>query len=150
VLSSIVLAASGISVASLWEQLPFFQMALLMIYHIATAHALWPMPIYSWILLVSGWARRAVFLWAALPIVAIAGLEAIAFRTSHFAMLVASRLIGSGPNVVQYPADMFPTNPMVHPTPFHFLTAPSLWGGLLLTAVFIALAIRMRRYRAPI
>jgi len=150
-LSSVVLAASGVSVVTLWTQLSVFQMALLMIYHIATAHALWPMPVYSWILLVSGWARRAVILWAVLPVIAIAGIEAIAFQSWHFASLVASRLIGGGAtNAVQSPDQMFPTNPMVHPTPFHFLMAPGLWGGLLVTAIFLALAIRMRRYRAPI
>ena len=150
VMSSVALLGSGISIASLWTQLPLFQMSLLMLYHIATAHTLWPAPIYSWLLLVSGWARRAVFLWAALPIVAIAGLEAIAFRTSHFAALVGSRLIGSGPSVVQYPERMFPTNPMVHPTPGHFLMSAGLWGGLLVTVAFLTLAVRLRRYRAPI
>ena len=150
VLSSAVLAANGVSVVSFWRQLSVFQMALLMIYHVATAHALWPMPLYSWILLVSGWARRAVLMWAVLPVIAIAGVEAIAFRTGHFAALIGSRLIGSGPNVVQYPDQMFPTNPMVHPTPLHFLMTPGLWGGLLVTAIFLALAIRLRRYRAPI
>jgi len=149
-MSSVALLGSGVSIVSLWTQLPLFQMGLLMIYHIATAHALWPMPVYSWILLVSGWARRAVLLWAVLPVIAIAGIEAIAFQSWHFAALVASRLIGGGASVVQYPDQMFPTNPMVHPTPFHFLAAPGLWGGLLVTAVFLALAIRMRRSRAPI
>ena len=150
VMSSVALLGSGVSIASLWTQLPLVQMSLLMLYHIATAHALWPAPVYSWLLLVSGWARRAVFLWAALPVLAIAGLEAIAFRTSHFAALVGSRLIGGGTNVVQSPDRMFPTNPMVHPMPGHFLMSLGLWGGLLLTAAFLALAVRLRRYRAPI
>jgi ABC-2 type transport system permease protein len=69
--------------------------SLLTVYHTFTAHALWPLPIYCWLLLVSGWARRATFLWAALPLVAIGGVELIVFRTRHFAGLVGSRLIGA-------------------------------------------------------
>ncbi len=30
--------------------------------------ALWYAPIYAWLLLISAWARRAAFLWAALPL----------------------------------------------------------------------------------
>ena len=70
------------------------QMSLLLLYHLLTVHALWHAPIYGWLLLVSGWARRATFLWAALPLVAIGVVEKIAFNTSHFAALVGSRLIG--------------------------------------------------------
>ena len=66
-LSSAVLLVSGQSVATLWTKLSFFRMSLLLLYHILTAHALWPAPVYCWLLLVSGWSRRATFLWAVLP-----------------------------------------------------------------------------------
>jgi ABC-2 type transport system permease protein len=49
------------------------------------ACALYYAPIYAWLLLVSGWARRAAFLWAGLPLLAIGVVEKIAFNTSHFA-----------------------------------------------------------------
>ena len=149
-MSSAVLLANGMSIATLWTQLSLLQMILLMLYHIVTAHAIWPAPIYAWILLVSGWARRAVLLWAVLPIIAISGLEAIVFRTSHFAATVGSHLIGDTPAIVAAPSEMFPTNPMVHLSPGRFLTSPGLWVGLLLTAAFIAAAVRMRRCRGPI
>jgi len=149
-MSSVVLLGSGLSVSTLWTQLPLIQMSLLMFYHIVTAHTLWPAPIYSWLILVSGWARRAVLLWAILPILAIAGLEAIAFRTWHFASLVGRRFIGDVSAVAFASRNMFPTNPMVHPTPGHFLMTAGLWGGLLVTAIFLGLAVRLRRYRAPI
>ena len=70
-LSSAVLLGSGLSVATLWTQLSFVQMSLLLLYHLLTVHALWYAPFYGWLLLVSGWARRAAFLWAALPLLAI-------------------------------------------------------------------------------
>jgi ABC-2 type transport system permease protein len=149
-LSSAVLLASGLSVATLWTKLSFLRMSGLLLYHILTAHTLWPAPIYCWLLLVSGWPRRATFLWAALPLVAIAGVEQIAFHTWHFAAIVGSRLLGAAPTVASTSADMFPTDPMTHISPAHFLGSPGLWIGLALAAVFLAAAVRLRRYREPI
>jgi len=149
-LSSVVLLASGLSVASLWAHLPVLQMSLLMLYHIWTAHALWPAPVYCWLLLVSGWARRAAFLWAALPVLAIAGVEKIAFHTARFATLVGDRLIGNTPPIGYTPRDIFPTDPMTHIMPARFLSSPSLWIGLALAAAFLAAAVRLRRYQGPI
>jgi ABC-2 type transport system permease protein len=149
-LSSIVLLANGPGVASLWARLPVVQMSLLMLYHIVTAHALWPAPVYCWLLLVSGWARRAAFLWAALPVVAIAGVEKIAFNTQHFATLVAHRLIGDSAPSGYMPQQLFPTDPMTHIMPSAFLSSPSLWIGLAIAAAFLAAAVRLRRAQGPI
>ncbi|HZR58145.1 MAG TPA: ABC transporter permease [Terriglobales bacterium] len=147
-LSSIVLLGTGGNVATLWAHLPIFRMSLLTLYHLLTAHALWPAPVYCWLLLVSGWARRATFLWAALPIIAIGGLEKIAFNSTHFVALVGSRFIGSTATIAS--TDVFPSNPMTHITPAAFLGAPGLWIGLAVAAAFLAAAIRLRRYQGPI
>jgi len=148
--SSAVLLASGQSVAMLWTNLSFLQMSLLLLYHLLTAHALWPAPVYCWLLLVSGWARRAPFVWAVLPLVAIAGVERLAFHTWHFAVLVGGRFIGDAPTVVSMGPDKFPTDPMTHITPGHFLASPGLWVGLLFSAACLAAAVRLRRDRGPI
>jgi ABC-2 type transport system permease protein len=148
-MSSAVLLANGLSVASLWGHLPILQMSLLLLYHILTAHALWPAPIYCWLLLVSGWARRAAFLWAALPVLAIAGVEAIAFHTNHFATLIGRRLGGASDPVSFTAPGGFPTDPMTHIHPGPFLLSPSLWIGLAVAALFLAAAVRIRRYREP-
>jgi ABC-2 type transport system permease protein len=148
-LSSVVLLATGGEVAALWAHLPILQMSLLTLYHLLTAHALWPAPVYCWLLLVSGWARRATFLWAALPIIAIGGLEKIAFNTTHFAALVGGRFIGNAAAITSTP-DVFPANPMTHITPIAFLSAPDLWIGLAVAAIFLAAAVRLRRYQGPI
>ena len=149
-LSSLILLVRGQSVVTLWMKLSFFRMSLLLLYHLLTAHALWPLPIYCWLLLVSGWARRATFLWAALPVVAIAGVEQIAFGTRHFAALVGSRLIGDAPSFVSTPAEVFPSGPMTHITLGSFLSSPGLWVGLVLAGVFLTAAVRLRRYQGPI
>jgi ABC-2 type transport system permease protein len=150
VLSSVILLGSGQSVAALWTKLSFFRMSLLLLYHLLTAHTLWPLPVYCWLLLVSGWARRATFLWAALPLVAIAGVEQIVFHTWHFALLVGGRLIGDSPAFASMPGDGFPSGPMTHVTAGAFLSSPGLWIGLLVSAGCLAAAVRLRRYQGPI
>ena len=47
-----------------------------------------------WLLLVSGWPRRATFLWAVLPPLALAALEYIAFHTLYLGSLLQDRLYG--------------------------------------------------------
>jgi ABC-2 type transport system permease protein len=148
-LSSVVLLASGQSVVTLWSKLSFFHMSLLLLYHLLTAHALWPAPVYGWLLLVSGWARRAALLWAVVPLVAISAIEWIVFHTSYFAQLVASRFIGGSEAGYNSP-DMFPTNPMTHLHLGNFWFSPGLWIGLLVTAGFLAAAVKLRRHRGPI
>jgi ABC-2 type transport system permease protein len=150
--SSAVLLASGLSAGVLWTQLPWFRMSFLLLYHMLTAHGLWPAPIYGYLLLVSGWARRATFLWATLPVVAIAGIEAFAFHSSHFITLVGRRFIG---DVAVHPSMprgvyIFPTNPMTHIAPATFLGSPDLWIGLAITAAFLAAAVQLRRHQGPI
>jgi len=147
-LSSSVLLGNGLSVAPLWTQLSLFPMSLMLLYHLVTVHALWHAPIYAWLLLVSGWARRAAFLWAFLPPLAICIAEKVAFNTWHFADLLLYRL-GGGAEAVALPG-RFPIDPMAHLTPGNFLGSPGLWIGLAATAAFLAAAVRVRRYRGPI
>lgn len=147
-LSTTVLVGSGLSAATLWTQLSFFQMSLMLFYHLLTVHVLWHAPIYGWLLLVSAWARRATFLWAALPPLAICVVEKIAFNTSHFAIMLGHRLTG-GPEAVPFPG-RFPIDPGMQVTPWNFLSSPGLWIGLVFTAIFLIAAAQLRRYRGPI
>jgi len=140
---------SGLSVATLSTHLSLFPMSLMLLYHLLTVHALWYAPIYGWLLLVSGWARRAVILWAALPLVAITIVEKIAFNTSHFAAMLASRLSG-GSESGDFTAGIISMDPLTQLTPGKFLSSPGLWIGLAITAGFLAAAVRLRRYREPI
>ena len=148
-LSTAVLLMSGLSVATLWTPLSLFQMSLVLLYHLVTVHALWHAPVYAWLLLVSGWARRAVFLWAVLPLVAIQVLEKIAFNTSHFAAILGHRLVG--PESFHFTApDSVPVHPLMTFDPGKFLSTPGLWIGLAFAAAFLAAAVRLRRYQGPI
>jgi ABC-2 type transport system permease protein len=149
-LNSMTLVASGYSVASLWGELGMFQVWGQLFYHLLTAHALWPFPIFCWVMLVSGWARRAVWLWAALPVVAIGAIEKLVFHTAHFIDMTAIRLIGGGAPTDITNGAMMPFGPMTHLTPFKFFGSPDLWIGLLFAALFLAAAVRLRRHQGPI
>jgi len=149
-LNSVVLAANGMSVVSLWRELGIFRVWTQLLYHLLTAHALWPFPVFCWLLLVSGWARRATLLWAALPVVAIAGIEKLVFNSTYFIALVGRRLIGGSAPIDITHGDMFPLGSMTHLTPLRFLGAPGLWMGLLFAAACLVVAMRLRRYQGPI
>jgi ABC-2 type transport system permease protein len=149
-LSTVVLLMSGLSAATLWPQLKFIPSPLVLIYALPVI-ALWHAPIYGWLLLVSGWARRATFLWALLPLFALSVFERVAFRTSHFASLLRYRLFGWFTEAfVPQTRGSVPIDPLTQLTPGNFLSTPGLWIGLAFAAAFLAAAVRLRRYREPI
>src|SRR5262245_46058039 len=80
-LSTLVLLDNGPGLAAVWTNVKFFQSTIVFLYGLI-AIALWHAPVYAWLLLVSGWARRAVVLWAVLPFLAAAALEKIVFETN--------------------------------------------------------------------
>jgi ABC-2 type transport system permease protein len=146
-LSSAALMMSGLSVATTMQP-PLVQQPLILLYSLVVI-ALWHAPIYGWLLLVSSWARRAVFLWAVLPLIAVSILEKIAFNTSYFQSMVNRRFTG-------FRTEAFAVNAhgtvdsVTQLTPGNFLSSPGLWIGLAFAAAFLATAVRMRRYREPI
>jgi ABC-2 type transport system permease protein len=148
--TSVVLIFHGVSPATTWAHFPVFQNWVVLLYGLV-AIALWHAPIYGWLLLVSGWARRATFLWAVLPLVAIGILEKIAFNTSNFASLVKHRLMGFAPSAFDFnPHRSIATDSLTQLTPGRYLSSLGLWIGLVFAAAFLFAAIRLRRYRGPI
>ncbi len=146
-LSSGVLLASGMSPAILWK-LPWIQMSVMLFCHLLFIHGFWYAPYYSWFLLVSAWARRAPFLWATLPLLTVGFLEKLVFNTTHFANFLGNRFMGGGG--AEFPPDASSMNPMAALNLGGFLTSPGLWIGLIVTAAFLAAAVRLRRNRGPI
>jgi ABC-2 type transport system permease protein len=144
--TSVLLIAHDMTPLSTWANSPLFQQSLILLYGLA-AIALWHAPIYGWALLVSGWARRATFLWAVVPFLAIGFFEKITFGTSHFASMLRHRLIGFASEAFAFSAHSI-DNPQL--TPGRYLTTPGLWLGLIFAAIFIAAATRLRRYRGPL
>jgi ABC-2 type transport system permease protein len=147
---NVALLAHGAVGAAPWVRTPIVPLWAAMLYHLLTVHALYYAPIYGWLLLVSAWARRAPILWATLPVAAVLILEKLVFNTSAFAHMLLSRL-GGGPGAIEYPP---PGNmPIEAPTLANlvaFLASPGLWIGLAVCALFLAAAVRVRRYQGPI
>jgi ABC-2 type transport system permease protein len=148
-LHTAVLLASGAGLATLRNRTPLVELWIALLYGLA-ALALWHAPICGWLLLVSAWARRAVFLWASLPLIAICILEKIAFNTSRFAFFLGYRFAGWFALAFGTARPCCIPHPLTSLTPGNFLSTPGLWIGLLVAAIFLAAAARVRRYRGPI
>ena len=144
--TSVLLITHGMSPASTWTYFPLFRNSFILLYGLA-AIALWHAPIYGWVLLISGWARRATFLWAVLPFLAIAFFERITFGTSHFASMLKDRLMGFAPTAFAFKMHSVDCPQL---TPGTYLSTAGLWLGLIFAAAFVAAAVRLRRYRGPL
>jgi ABC-2 type transport system permease protein len=154
-ISSVVLLLNGISPATTLAHVNLFQNMVFLIYGLVAA-SLWHAPTYSWALFVSAWAKRATFLWAVLPVIAIGFFEKITFGTQYFYLMIRYRF-------TSWAAEAFALKPnpnSVHGTPTldslsqltpgRYLSTPGLWVGLLFAAICLTAAIRLRRYRGPV
>ena len=146
--SSAVLLPSGLA-GTTWTRFNLFQQSLILLYGLIT-FALWQAPTYGWLLLVSGWARRAAILWAVLPFFAIGVLEKIAFNSTYFASMLKYRFMGHVGRAFAIKEPHGRIDSLSQITPGNFLSTPGLWIGLAFAAIFLAAAVRMRRYREPI
>src|SRR5437879_11435664 len=142
-MSSVNLLAHGVSPATTFAHFPVFQNWLVMLYGLI-AIALWHAPIYGWLWLVSGWARRATFLWAVLPLIVIQIFEKITFNTSYFGKMLQHRLMGFALHAFGFDGEGHPTiDSLVQLTPERYLSSPGVWIGLLVAAAFLFAAVRL-------
>src|SRR6266700_5801647 len=144
--TSVLLITHGMSPGSTWTNFNLFQQSFILLYGLV-AIALWHAPIYGWALLVSGWARRATFLWAVVPFLAIGFFEKITFGTSHFGSMLKHRLMGFAPEAFACNMQSIDSPQL---TPVRYLSTPGLWLGLMFATVFVVAAVRLRRYRGPL
>ncbi|MEY2548223.1 MAG: type transport system permease protein [Verrucomicrobiota bacterium] len=152
-LSTAVLLPSGLA-GTTWQLLPWPRLWLILFYGLVTS-TLWEAPVFAWLLLVSSWARRATFLWAVLPWLAISAIEKLAFNTTFFLRLLGRRLTDGfqqGFVVVKYPKDAHVpvVDRLTQFDPLKFLSSPELWIGLVVAVAFLIAAIRLRRSRGPL
>jgi ABC-2 type transport system permease protein len=146
--SAPMLVMRGVSPSSMWGSIPFPSMWLGMLYGLMI-HAVWYLPFYAWFLLVSAWAKRAAILWALLPFFAVYLLERMTLGTKLFPKLMRYRFLGAmGEGFTVDPGKTAITR-LEHLDPIGFLTSIGLWSGLILAALFLALAVRLRRNREP-
>ncbi len=148
-ISSAVVLGSGHNVAILWSRVGIFHRWPMLLFHFLCIHGLWQSPIYAWLLLISGWARRVPILWATLPPLTIGIVEKVAFNTTYFGSLIGNRFTGGSEGVAIMESGRA-MGPMMLFAPLHFLINPGLWIGLAVTTAFLAAAVRVRRYRGPV
>jgi len=157
VIASIVLSVTGITNASvLWTDNPLLSSTAFILYAIPV-QALWFFPITCWLLLVSAYANRAVFLWAVLPPVLAIWVEKLIFDTQGIATFIAEHFHGIFPLVIlggdhfdnyftNFEGNLdFTLTDFISPTVY--LQSPELWEGLVVGALLLAAAIWVRRYR---
>jgi ABC-2 type transport system permease protein len=143
--SSLILLPSGLA-ATTWSAFRLVPESGMLLYHLVAVHALWWAPLWGYLLLASAWARRAPFLWAAVPLLTIGIVEKITFNTLHFADLLKHRFLGGPESAAHGGMGMGALTPA---TPAEFLASPGLWLGLGFFALCLVGAMRLRRFREP-
>ena len=152
-ISSAALAPSGLA-GTTWRLLPILRLSVILFYSIVTS-ALWAAPLYGWLLLVGAYARRATFLWAVLPWLALCAIEKLVLGSTWLAHVVSQRITGNFEEafvVVHFPPGTHApvVDRLVQLDPLKFLSSPGLWIGLVVAAAFIIGAIQLRRDRGPL
>ena len=118
---------------------------------------IWFAPIAAYLLLVSSWARRNVFLWALLPPVALVALEGFFFHSTRVLEFIGWRLTGFIKVMHVNPA-IFNTGttdgelPRINDVFSAFdlsgiLLSADAWVGLVVAAAILYATIRLRSYR---
>ncbi|HEX6929743.1 MAG TPA: hypothetical protein VF267_10855 [Gammaproteobacteria bacterium] len=120
---------------------------------------LWYLPVMGWLMLASAWAKKAPFLWAVLPPVAIAILEKMFLDSDRFLDLIGERLmffVGQGgfEEAFEREFEMFDGHLQMSGGPDfgigifgELFATPGFWYGLIFAAACTAGAIWLRRYR---
>jgi ABC-2 type transport system permease protein len=139
-----------------WDTVAWLKVQALMLYGLLVS-MLWYAPMAAFLLLVSAWARRNVFLWAALPPLIAIIIERVAFGTRYIGSLLEYRswsglwnallsepITGDsvGHGRVYSLAKLFDNVTMSRA----FLNI-DLWLGLAVAAGLVFAAVRIRRYR---
>lgn len=159
IVASIALALAGGSPGALWSPGGIVSNWVFILYVLVSC-ALWYAPFIGYLLLVSAWAKRAVFLWSIMPFIVmhaewlLPGPNVlIPLVINHFTgyAFAAFDLTGiADPNDESAFMNWFQDqalNPLMFADVGGFLSEPALWVGLLIAALFVTAAIFMRRYR---
>jgi ABC-2 type transport system permease protein len=141
-----------------WSALGWFK-SLLVSLVLGLGGVLWYAPIAGYLLLMSSWARRNVFLWAVLPPVAVVALEGFFFHSTHVLRFIGwrftgfTRLLHLDPSVLNVGTrdngDDLPhiTDVLAQLDMSGMFTNAEVWVGVAVTAAMVFAAIRLRRYR---
>jgi len=139
-----------------WNTVVWVKVEALLLYGLLIAMA-WYLPFAAFLLLVSAWARKSVFLWATLPPLIALVIEKAAFGTHYVRDFLQYRswtgfwqaVLGSvnpqdasGPGRIVSLADLFDNVRMSKA-----VLNIDLWLGVAVAAALLFATIRIRRYR---
>ena len=122
------------------------------------AVTLWLSPFVGWFLLVSAYTKRSPLLMASLPIIILPMLEKMLLNTGHLYNAIFKRTTDI-PIISEFGWDGLSDKEVLHRMAEQglsmlamvdlgrFFSSPSLWGGLIICALFTTGAIYVRRYR---
>jgi ABC-2 type transport system permease protein len=141
-----------------WSLVAWFK-SLIVALVLGLGGVLWYAPIAGYLLLMSSWARRNVFLWAVLPPVALVALEGFFFHTLNVLKFIGwrfsgyTRLLHLDPSALNV-GTRDKGDDLPHITDVlsqldlsgMFLNA-EVWVGVIVAAAMVFVAIRLRRYR---
>lgn len=129
-------------------------------FYVLVSCALWYAPFIGYLILVSAWAKRAVFLWSIMPFIVMHAewlLPGRAFLTplviDHitgyaYAAFELEEIVGTNDDsAIMDWLQSEALNPLMFADLPGFLSQLALWVGLLLAALFVTAAIFVRRYR---
>ncbi len=133
------------TIGLIWSAVPVGYITFAMLYGVL-ATALWHAPIYAWLLLVGGWARRVTVVWAVAPVAGLIIAERVGLGSDRLGELIQHRL---GDSVFLAFSNLWDSK-LPEMTPVRFVSDPGLWMGLAVAALFLGLAVLLRRYRQPI
>jgi ABC-2 type transport system permease protein len=138
----------GADLGPVMQAVPAATMMITMLYGLLV-HSLWFAPIYALLLLASVAVRRPL-LWVLIPTVVVQVLERIAFGTQHVGNFIKYRLLGGMSEAFAPNAMKEAVTSLSQLDPMRFISSPGLWLGLLAAAVFLFVAIRLRRRQEPL
>ncbi len=144
--------------SGLWDTMAWIKVETLMLTGVVIS-MFWYAPFAAYLLLVSAWARRNVFLWGLLPPVFAVLLERLAFGTHYVAALIQYRtlgiwetvhledamnhaVIGTGDDRIVFLSSVFNSLDLRA-----VITNIDLWLGVAVAVGLTILAARIRRYR---
>jgi len=116
--------------------------------------ALWTLPLLAWLLLVSSYASRMPFLWAALPPFILIAIEGIFFKTHGIANWILMHLGGwrkamddSRFDNIHGPRDVFDVviNGSLGELTSITASSPGMWVGLIIAGGLVYATIEMRK-----
>jgi ABC-2 type transport system permease protein len=150
IVGAIMLAAVP-GASEIWDTLAWLKFRAAMIPALLLL-MLWYSPIAAYLLLLSAWARRSVFLWVSLPPLVLMLIENRATGTHYVATFLQYRLAGiwrfiaSGEDFSAWHNGM-PDFASLLQTATRAAMDADLWLGVLAAALLTFAAIRIRRYR---